>query len=164
MLINQIAQRALKATDCVIVQTDDEATARAKLDSTALSVMGGASKADLDNFKTEVNAKISSVYTAAGSTAFSDLPDPSAAIAGNVYNISDEKGFDTDEHFVEGPGIHHPSGDNIVCVKVGTDYKWDVLAGFVDLSAYASATALQALQKEVTDLKAKLETNYLEKG
>ena len=118
-----------------------------------------AVKKDLaDNYDTstevdqKIAAKISSTYKAAGSVAFAALPALSAAIEGNVYNISDE--FTTTEDFVEAAGTKYPAGTNIVCIKVGEAYKWDVLAGFVDLSAYetaAAAGAKYATKTELTD-------------
>lgn len=101
---------------------------------------------------TKIAAKISSTYKAAGSVAFAALPTLAAAIEGNVYNISDE--FTTTEDFVEAAGTKYPAGTNIVCIKVGEAYKWDVLAGFVDLSAYetaAAAGAKYATKTELTD-------------
>ena len=118
-----------------------------------------AVKKDLaDNYDTstevdaKIAAKISSTYKAAGSVAFAALPTLAAAIEGNVYNISDE--FTTTEDFVEAAGTKYPAGTNIVCIKVGEAYKWDVLAGFVDLSAYetaAAAGAKYATKTELTD-------------
>lgn len=118
-----------------------------------------AVKKDLaDNYDTstevdaKIAAKISSTYKAAGSVAFAALPTLAAAIEGNVYNISDE--FTTTEDFVEAAGTKYPAGTNIVCIKVGEAYKWDVLAGFVDLSAYetaATAGAKYATKTELTD-------------
>ena len=118
-----------------------------------------AVKKDLaDNYDTstevdeKIAAKISSTYKAAGSTTFAALPALSAAIEGNVYNISDE--FTTTEDFVEAAGTKYPAGTNIVCIKVGEAYKWDVLAGFVDLSAYETAEAAgekYATKTELTD-------------
>lgn len=108
-----------------------------------------AVKKDLaDNYDTstevdeKIAAKISSTYKAAGSVAFAALPALSAAIEGNVYNISDE--FTTNADFVEAAGTKYPAGTNIVCIKVSEAYKWDVLAGFVDLSAYETAEAAGA--------------------
>ena len=126
-----------------------------------------AVKKDLtDNYDTstevdeKIAAKISSTYKAAGSTAFAALPALSAAIEGNVYNISDE--FTTDDNFVEAAGTKYPAGTNIVCIKVGEAYKWDVLAGFVDLSAYETAEAAgkkYATKTELTDgLAGKVDT------
>lgn len=116
-----------------------------------------AVKKDLaDNYDTstevdeKIAAKISSTYKAAGSVAFAALPALSAAIEGNVYNISDE--FTTTEDFVEAAGTKYPAGTNIVCIKVGEAYKWDVLAGFVDLSAYETAEAAGAKYATKTEL------------
>ena len=116
-----------------------------------------AVKKDLaDNYDTstevdqKIAAKISSTYKAAGSVAFAALPALSAAIEGNVYNISDE--FTTTEDFVEAAGTKYPAGTNIVCIKVGEAYKWDVLAGFVDLSAYETADAAGAKYATKTEL------------
>ena len=99
---------------------------------------------------TKIAAKISSTYKAAGSVAFAALPALAAAIEGNVYNISDE--FTTTEDFVEAAGTKYPAGPNIVCIKVGEAYKWDVLAGFVDLSAYETAEAAGAKYATKTEL------------
>lgn len=116
-----------------------------------------AVKKDLaDNYDTstevdaKIAAKISSTYKAAGSVAFAALPTLAAAIEGNVYNISDE--FTTTEDFVEAAGTKYPAGTNIVCIKVGEAYKWDVLAGFVDLSAYETAEAAGAKYATKTEL------------
>ena len=96
--------------------------------------------------KTETDAKIaaqiSSTYKAAGSVAFEDLPALAETEEGKVYNISNA--FVTTENFVEGTGQSHAAGTNVVCIDsdgAGT-YKWDVLAGFVDLSNYATNEAL----------------------
>ena len=116
-----------------------------------------AVKKDLaDNYDTsaevdqKIAAKISSTYKAAGSVAFAALPTLAAAIEGNVYNISDE--FTTTDDFVEAAGTKYPAGTNIVCIKVGEAYKWDVLAGFVDLSAYETAEAAGAKYATKTEL------------
>jgi len=82
--------------------------------------------------KEELNAKISAVYKPVGSVAFADLPVLAEGVLGNVYNVTDA--FTTTDSFVEGAGNKHPKGTNVVVVKSGEDYKFDVLAGFVDLS------------------------------
>lgn len=100
--------------------------------------------------KTEVDAKISSVYKAKGTLASSGLTNSLlvAANEGNVYNISD--GFTTTADFVEGTGKTHGAGANVAIVEatpadnsdpqnpVAATYKFDVLPGFVDLSNYAT--------------------------
>lgn len=98
--------------------------------------------------KTETDSKIataiSSTYKPAGSTTYVGLPAPSADEEGKVYNVSDA--FTTDEDFVEGTGISYPAGTNVVCIDsddAGT-YKWDVLSGFVDLSAYETTASVDS--------------------
>lgn len=82
--------------------------------------------------ETAINAKVSSTYKAGGSVAFSALPELSEANLGLVVNVTDK--FTSTADFVEGAGGKHPAGTNVAVVKVGEDYKYDVLAGFVDLS------------------------------
>lgn len=100
--------------------------------------------------KTETDGKInekiataiSTTYKPAGSVAFESLPELSATEEGKVYNITNE--FTTNENFVEGAGQKYPAGTNVVCIDTddaGT-YKWDVLSGFVDLSAYETTASV----------------------
>lgn len=89
----------------------------------------------------KIAAKVSSTYKAAGTVQFALLPTPSATEEGKVYNISDA--FTTTEDFVEGAGQKYPAGTNVVCIDTADEaYKWDVLAGFVDLSAYATTESV----------------------
>lgn len=93
---------------------------------------------DKDDYATkeEMNTKISSVYKPGGSMEFDSLPPASADNLGTVYNVEDA--FDTDENFVENAGNHYPAGTNVVVIDASSgDYKYDVLAGFVDLTDYA---------------------------
>lgn len=97
--------------------------------------------------KTEVNQQISAAvgatYKPAGTIAFEALPALAATEEGKVYNVSNA--FTTTENFVEGTGKSYPAGTNVVCIDVGEDeFKWDVLSGFVDLSAYATTESLNA--------------------
>ena len=94
-------------------------------------------KSATDNqIDTKIATAISSAYKAAGSIDFEDLPEAGTTEEGKVYNIL--TAFTTDDTFVEGAGSKYPIGTNVVCIEV-TDsiYKWDVLAGFVDLTDYA---------------------------
>lgn len=83
---------------------------------------------------------ISAVYKPAGSVAFASLPATLAATdLGKVYDVTDS--FTTDARFVEGAGITYPANTNIVVVDTDTtgsspSYKFDVLAGLMDLTAY----------------------------
>lgn len=101
--------------------------------------------------KSEINSKLSSVYKAQGSKTAAGLTNDLlvAANEGYVYNISDALTI-TDVNkglFVEGVKSSYPAGTNVVVVKVGGAYKFDVIAGFVDLTAYAKT----ADQKTITD-------------
>lgn len=101
--------------------------------------------------KSEVNSKLSSAYKAQGSKTAAGLTSDLlvAANEGYVYNISDALTI-TDSNkslFVEGVKSSYPAGTNVVVVKVGSAYKFDVIAGFVDLTAYAKT----ADQKIITD-------------
>lgn len=101
----------------------------------------------------KIAIKVSSTYKAAGSIKFASLPAPSATEEGKVYNISDA--FTTDENFVEGAGQNYPAGTNVACIST-TDgvYKWDVLAGFVDLSSYATTESVtSALNNKVDKIE-----------
>lgn len=90
----------------------------------------------------QIASKLGSVYKPQGSINFGDLPELGALIEGHVYNILDA--FTTTEDFVEGASHKYPAGANIVCIDVGTDeFKWDVLSGAVDLSAYDTSAATQ---------------------
>lgn len=89
----------------------------------------------------KINVAISTTYRAAGAIAFEALPALAASEEGKVYNITNE--FTTTANFVEGAGKKYPVGTNVVCIDVGADeYKWDVLAGFVDTSALATKQEL----------------------
>ena len=72
------------------------------------------------------------MYKPAGSLIFANLPALGESILGNVYNVTDA--FTTNTSFVEGAGSTYPKDTNVVCIKMENAYKWDVLAGFVDIS------------------------------
>ena len=89
--------------------------------------------------KTEADSKIDQKIA----TAISSTYKPAGADQeGKVYNIIDA--FTTTEDFVEGADNKYPAGTNVVCIDTddaGT-YKWDVLAGFVDLSGYETTSSV----------------------
>lgn len=103
-----------------------------------------------------VNAKVSSTYKAGGSVAFAALPELTEENLGLVVNVTDK--FTTTDSFVEGAGQKHPAGTNVAVVKAGEDYKYDVLAGFVDLSGYQAKEDGKGLSTEdyITEDKNKL--------
>ena len=49
---------------------------------------------------------------------------------------------------MEGEGRTHPAGTNVAVVQAGEDYKYDVLAGFVDLSGYVKAEDVEEITAE----------------
>lgn len=103
--------------------------------------------------KSAIDAAVSSVYKPAGSVAFASLPTLGSSIEGNVYNVTDA--FTTTADFVEGAGKSYPAGTNVVCINTsGTTYKWDVLAGFVDLSGYQTTITGGATTITSSDLTA----------
>ena len=147
--IKGLAALAYKAK---ISQSDlDEALAAvlaAKADKA--TTLGGYGITDAYT-KDEINAKISAVYKPAGSVAFAALPALAEDVLGNVYNVTDA--FTTTANFVEGAGNKYPKGTNVVVVKVGDAYKYDVLAGYVEKEAGKGLSA-----NDFTDeLKAKLD-------
>lgn len=103
-----------------------------------------------------IATQVSSVYKAKGSIAdISALPTPDKAHEGFVYNI--ENGFTTTDLFVEGAGKTYSAGTNIVIVNTtGTEYKYDVLAGMVDLSNYATKKYVDDAIGNITALFASL--------
>lgn len=107
--------------------------------------------------KEELNAKISAVYKPAGSVAFTDLPALAENVLGNVYNVTNA--FTTTDSFVEGAGNKYPKGTNVVVIKSGEVYKFDVLAGFVDLSGKVDKEEGKGLSANdfTNELKAKLD-------
>lgn len=103
----------------------------------AITAKGYQTEAQVD---TKINAKIASVYKPGGTVAFANLPAASVDNLGMVYNVSDA--FTTDARFVEGTGYNYVAGTNVVIVENGGSYKYDVLAGFVDLTNYWSEDEL----------------------
>lgn len=93
-----------------------------------------------------INAKVSSTYKAGGSVAFAELPELTGANLGLVVNVTGN--FTTTADFVEGEGQKHPAGTNVAVVQAGEGYKYDVLAGFVDLSGYLKAEDVEEITAE----------------
>ena len=133
-----------------------------------VSVLGGekSSKGWADRAK-EIAEGIGSIYKPAGSIAFESLPALSSDIQGNVYNITND--FTTTSDFVEGAGKSYPAGTNVVCIDIGSGvYKWDVLAGIVDLSGYVPTSRTvngKALSSDISlnasDVGAQPAGNYM---
>lgn len=107
----------------------------------------GAGYQTQSDVNTLIDAKIASAYKAKGSCTFANKPALSSSHNGEVWNITDS--FTTTSDFVEGAGNNYPAGTNIVVVNAGTDldpvWKYDVLAGFVDLSGYYTSLQTDTL-------------------
>ena len=98
--------------------------------TTASNWVKFATGGDTDNFytkaeidagwynKEEVDQLIVKLYKPAGNATLDTLPTASAAVLGNVYNMSEA--FTTDSRFVEGSGKNYPVGTNVVVVDIGT--------------------------------------------
>ncbi len=85
----------------------------------------------------KIAASTTRVYKPSGSKAFEKLPALAAEELGKVYNVTNA--FTTTENFLEGAGQKFPAGTNVACVDAGDGvYKWDALAGMVDLTGYVN--------------------------
>ena len=127
--------------------------ATATADMATKTWVGQQGYATTSNVNTLISAAVSGAYKAKGSSTFASLPALTAATVGDVYNVSDA--FNTTADFVEGAGQSYGAGTNIVCVDSdgeGTK-KWDVLAGFVNLTEYVKGTDLVAITStEIDDI------------
>ncbi|MBP5719264.1 MAG: hypothetical protein J6X53_09890 [Abditibacteriota bacterium] len=86
-----------------------------------------------EQVEASIDAKVSGVYRASESATLATLPALTKANLGRVSNMTES--FTTTADFIEGAGITFPLGTNVVIVEaLGGGYKYDVLAGFVDLS------------------------------
>ena len=121
------------------------AVTTATADMATKTWVGQQGYATTTNVNALISAAVSGAYKAKGSSAFASLPALSAATVGDVYNVNDA--FLTTADFVEGAGQSYGAGTNIVCVDsdgAGTK-KWDVLAGFVNLTEYVKGAELVAI-------------------
>ena len=125
-----------------------------QLSSALLTEING--KADSDNINELIASKLGATYRPAGSITEEELLaiTPSNSNLGSVWNVSET--FTTTADWVEEAGKKYPAGTNVVCVEIPGDnegdpktYKFDVLAGFIDQDALASASDLQDLLDQI---------------
>lgn len=110
----------------------------------------GAGYQTASDVSSAIDTAIATTYKAQGSVAFASLPAAASTREGFVYNITDA--FTTTADFVEGSGHDYPAGTNVVIINTtGTTYKYDVLAGFVDLSGYVQSSDLVAITNAEID-------------
>ena len=115
---------------------------------------GAVTKEDLDQYAKadkleelessldqKITDKIGTVYRPKGSVQFALLPLPSADTLGDVYNVEDD--FVSDAKFLTS-GQNYPAGTNVVVAERRGEYKYDILAGFIDLSGYVQKSTLEA--------------------
>ena len=124
-------------------------TAAAK-NSTNEVTSGSADLVESGAVKDAIDAAISSTYKAGGSKTCAQLVSSLLVEAneGYVYNMSDAGTTTAD--FVEGAGQPIKIGDNVGIVKVGSAYKFDLLAGMVDLSSYQTKAISSAVEGQST--------------
>lgn len=104
--------------------------------------------------KTETDAKITAVYKPAGSVStVNELGALTAANEGKVYNML--ASFTTTSSFVEGAGKDYPAGTDVAIINTASSgtavYKYNVLAGIVDLSGYVKTSDLVAITNAEID-------------
>lgn len=164
---------ANKAVD-VTVTTGDSGVGTFKVNGTQTTVfgLGTAAGADVstngvvsgdtglvtgDQVNTAIDARLASAYKAAGSLAPAGVVSALlvAANEGKVYNISADMTLDATSAalFIDGAsGDIIEGGTNIVVVDAGSGtYKFDKLAGFVDLSGYVELTDIGGLTSAEID-------------
>ena len=136
------AHEHANATELAKFVDGDKAKSTADAAAAAIEVLNGTESTTgsvANTVKTYVDGRLASAYKAAGSSTFAALPTPSAANEGYVYNVTDA--FTTDAKFVDAANGQYAAGTNVVVVEVSEGvYKFDVLAGFVDLSNYMQNT------------------------
>lgn len=166
----KLADKGALATKDEVAKTDLAAALKTEIEGKADSATTLNGYGITDAFtKDEVNAKISATYKPKGSLTAAELVATLLIEAnlGNVYNISDA--LTTTADFLEGAGKTFPAGVNVVIIEATAaegstpaTYKFDVLAGMVDTSAFltdANFTSftnaeIDAIMDDVTDTPA----------
>ena len=124
----------------------DAGTAAAK-DTTNAVTAGSTDLPTGDAVDSAIKSRISGAYHHAGTKTVAELTSALlvAANDGNVYNMTDAGTTTAD--FIEGAGKPIRIGDNVGVAKVGNDYKFDLLSGFVDTSTFVEKSATAGLVK-----------------
>ena len=147
--------------DAKAIEVADKAELEGKISANATEIAKKADKATTlagygieDAYtKSEVDAKVASVYKYKGSVnSYADLPTADQ-VEGDVYNVATADAA----HGIK-------AGDNVawVAVKGEVEAHWDVLAGTVDLSGYFTKTEVNdalALKADKSDTYTKQEVN-----
>jgi phage-related tail fiber protein len=130
-------------------KTETDTKVGAKADkATSLSGYGITDAYTKTETDTAIKNAVAGVYKFKGSVAFASLPT-SGMSDGDTYNITDE--FTTNANFKEGTGHTYPAGTNVS--YIGSDKKWDCLAGIYDFSDYLKASDLENItESEIDDI------------
>lgn len=118
-----------------------------KKDAINTVLAGSTSLPTGDAVKTAIDNAVSSAYHHAGTKTVAELTSALLVEAndGNVYNMTDS-GVTTAD-FIEGAGKPIAIGDNVGVAKVGNDYKFDLLSGFIDTSSFVEKSSTSGLIK-----------------
>lgn len=124
ILDNKIETNKSSSTDAINTENIRATTAENEL-SARVNLLNS----DLNLLREHVDSVVSSTYKASGSIYFSELPELSATLVGNVYNMKDS--FTTTEDFYEGAGESYPVGTNVSIIQVDEDtyYEEEVESG-----------------------------------
>lgn len=119
------------------------------------SLANGAGYQTANDVNNAIDAKLQAYIKPKGSLAFANLPTPSSANLGWMWNMSD--GFTIDNRFEEyeqGVPKTYPKGTNVYVIESSPAegstpavYKFDVYQGFIDLSGYATKDDVETLSQ-----------------
>lgn len=154
ILDNKIETNKSSSTDAINTENIRATTAENEL-SARVNLLNS----DLNLLREHVDSVVSSTYKASGSIYFSELPELSSTLVGNVYNMKDS--FTTTSDFYEGAGESYPAGTNVSIIQVDEDtyYEEEVESGVnpheVGLYEYDSSTNRYILTEDTSPVSGK---------
>lgn len=161
-ILAEAQQVAISSTDNTDIKTYVDNKVGAKADSTTLAneyrkIADSYNKTEVDQ---KISTAVSSVYRFKGSKTATELAQLTSAQVGDVYNITTQLTISEG-----GTNKVYPAGTNVVCVASFSSAQpissgnWDALAGFIDLSPYATTTALNTVKGTADSALAKANAN-----
>ena len=115
-------------------------------------------KMDLADAQNLVAGEVGMAYRPGGSYTFANLPAPSAANYGVIYNVTDD--FTTTANFVEGAGKKYYAGSEVgVVLAEKADpadpdvYVYNVFSGFVDISLFAKQSSFTTFKEALDNIE-----------
>lgn len=154
ILDNKIETNKSSSTDAINTENIRATTAENEL-SARVNLLNS----DLNLLREHVDSVVSSTYKASGSIYFSELPELSSTLVGNVYNMKDS--FTTTSDFYEGAGESYPAGTNVSIIQVDEDtyYEEEVESGVnpheIGLYEYDSSTNRYILTEDTSPVSGK---------